>query len=137
LPSWIEFHDSTLTALNESASAREVVLDAYVRRWEMVGDRWHGTGWQQLVRIRIENVTDPSVVPAMPVNVDDGDLRATGVKQTNFVPVPMEAAGDCNLRLRLTGNTTVEIKGRGLQVETAGEGRFVEELPDDMKPHQP
>src|SRR5262252_7623035 len=66
LPSWIEFHNSTLTALNESASAREVVLDAYVRRWDMVGDRWHGTGWQQLVRIRIENVTDPSVVPAMP-----------------------------------------------------------------------
>jgi len=136
VPSWFAFHDSRLTAVNPSAKELEIVLDAYVHRWELVGDRWHGTGWQQSVRIRIENVTDPSAVPATPVDIVDGELRATGVRQTNLLPLPIEAAGDCSLLLRLANHTTLEIKGRGLQVEALSGGRFVEELPDELRPRQ-
>src|SRR5882672_7247207 len=66
LPTWIEFHDSTLTGIKQSAGAREILLDAYVHRWEWLGDQWRGTGWEQPVRMRMENAVGPSAAPELP-----------------------------------------------------------------------
>ena len=44
LATWLEFHDSTLAAVNYTATDIEVVLDAYVHRWETKGDSWLGSG---------------------------------------------------------------------------------------------
>ena len=81
MPSWIEFHDSTLTAIHQLARTREIVLKAYVHQWELLGDRWRGTGWKQPVRIRIQNALGPSGVPALPAGISDGELRANELRE--------------------------------------------------------
>jgi hypothetical protein len=134
LPSWIEFHDSTLTAVKQSAGMREIVMAAYVHRWESLGDQWRGAGWEQPVRIRMQNAVGPSTVPALPTDISDGELRVSGLKQGTLVPLPFESPGDFGLLLRLVGGSVIDITGRGLQVEALGGGRFLEDLPDDMRP---
>jgi len=134
LPSWIEFHDSVLTAVNQSAEAREILLDAYVHRWEKFGNQWRGTGWEQPVRIRMQNAVGSEALPVLPAEISDGELRASGLTQGTLLPVPFESSGDCGLLLRLVGGSTIDINGRGLQVEALGSGRFIENLPEDMRP---
>jgi hypothetical protein len=135
LPSWIEFHDSTLTAVEQSVGGLEIALDAYVHRWELIGGQWRGTGWQQRVRIRTQSAVGPSVVLTLPVDIWNGELRANGLRDGELVPLPFESHDDFGLSLRLVDGSVIDITGRGLQVQASGDARFVENLPDDMRPH--
>jgi hypothetical protein len=134
LPSWIEFHDSTLTAIKQSVGTLEIVLDAYVHRWELLGDEWRGTGWEQPVRIRMQNAVGPSATPALPTEILDGELRTKGLAPGALVPLPFELPGDFALSLQLLDGIVIDITGRGLRVEALSGGRFVENLPEEMRP---
>jgi hypothetical protein len=136
LPSWIEFHDSTLTAINASAATREIVLDAYVHRWELIDGEWRGTGWEQPVRIVMQNAVGPSHKWALPAAISDGELRTSAVAGGMLVPLPFKSSDDFDLSLRLMDASVVDISGRGLQIEAVGEARFIEDLPEDMSPPQ-
>jgi hypothetical protein len=131
LPNWIEFHDSTLTAITQSADGTAIELAAYVHRWERLGDQWRGTGWEQPVRMRTESAGGPLIVPALPADISDGELRAEGLTQGDLVPLPFEAPGDFALKLRMVGGGVIDIIGRGLQIEPFGDASFIEDLPDD------
>jgi hypothetical protein len=134
LPSWIEFHDSTLTAITEMADTRELRLEAYVHRWELRGDRWIGTGWLRPVRIWMRNAVGPAAVPVLPASISIGGLRSGEVNPGNLVPLPFESAGEFELSLRLGGGAAVDVAGRELQIEAIGDGRYIEDLPDESKP---
>lgn len=134
MPSWIEFHDSTLTAVRQQAGTREIVLDAYIHRWELLGDKWRGTGWTQSVRILMQNAVGPDVVPAVPVAISTGDLRLADAMPGGLVPFPFESTGDFVLSLHLTDGHLIEIAGRGLQIRSLNGPQFVEDLPEDMRP---
>src|SRR6185369_6438617 len=97
--SWIEFHDSTLTAINDAAETPELLLEAYVHRWELHGDRWIGTGWLRPVRIRMRKAAGPVAAPVLPASISIGGLRSGGVTYGNLVPLPFESAGEFELSL--------------------------------------
>jgi hypothetical protein len=134
LPSWIEFHDSTLTSINASAATREIVLDAYVHRWELINGQWRGTGWEQPVRIVMQNAVGPSNTCALPAAISAGELRANEATPGNLVSLPFKSSAEFDLSLQLLGGGVVEISGRGLQIEAVGDGNFIEDLPAEWKP---
>jgi hypothetical protein len=133
---WIEFHDSILAAVNHIGADVEIVLDAYVLRWEASGNVWTGTGWTQAVRIRLSGIRDRSVVPLLPTDISDGHLRVGTATHDNLVPLPFEAADAINLWLQLSNSEVLEFAGRGVQIDAVGEARFVEDLPLDLRPGQ-
>lgn len=134
---WLEFHDSTLAAVNHITTDVEVVLDAYVHRWDISGDTWRGTGWIQAVRILIRDVDVRAVAPMLPMHISDGRLRVGAVTHDNLVPLPFDASDATSLWLQLTNADIVEYLGRGGRIDAVGEARFVEVLPADLRPDRP
>lgn len=134
MPSWIEFHDSTLTAITDMAETRELLLDAYVHRWELHGDRWIGTGWLRPVRITMQKAVGPVAAPLLPAAISIGSLRSGEGMHRNLAPLPFESAGKCELSLRLVGGGAVDLTGHWLCIEAIGDGRYVEGLPDELRP---
>jgi hypothetical protein len=134
LTAWLEFHDSTLTAVNDTTKDVEVVLDAYVHRWDTVGGSSKGTGWMQPFRILICDVSGRSVAPVLPIDIADGRLSVGTITHDNLVRLPLKASDAIRLLLQLTNGDVVEFVGRSVQVEAVGEARFVEDLPSDLRP---
>jgi len=134
LKTWIEFHDSELTAVNETNHGVTVDLDAYVHRWESSGDSWHGTGWMQPVRILISGAAHERLAAVLPLGVSDGRLRVGAITHLNVVPLPFDALDAVGLWLQLVNADIVEIEGAGVTVEPCGEASFVEDLPADLRP---
>jgi hypothetical protein len=134
LTTWLEFHDSTLAVVNHTTKDVVVELDAYVHRWDAVGDSWTGTGWMQPVRILISDVGGRSIAPALPVDISDGRLRVGTITHDNMVRFPFTALVVISLWLRLTNGDIVEFVGGGVQIDAVGEARFVEDLPADLRP---
>jgi hypothetical protein len=134
LPSWIEFHDSTLTRINRTDQQCQLVLDAYVHRWEARGDEWTGTGLMQVVHIIVGDPFGPlASTPVLPALISDGRIRA-GDATYDLVPLPFEASSDVDLWLQIDTIGTVAITGHGVRVEAVGEGRYVEDLPAEWRP---
>jgi hypothetical protein len=134
LTTWIEFHDSTLVGVNHTTNDVEVILDAYVHRWDILGDAWTGTGWVQPVRILISDVGGRSIAPVLPVDISYGRLRVGTISYDNMVRLPFNASDAIGLRLQLTNADVVEFIGRGVHIDAVGDARFVEDLPADLRP---
>ena len=134
MPTWIEFHDSILIAISQAGTDRELVLDAYVHRWEAQASGWKGTGWSQPVRILFRNAVGSLVVPVLPADISDGRLRLGDVAHVNLVQFPLEVSGDVHLWLELATADVVNLSGRGVRVEAVGDGRYVEDLPAEFRP---
>ncbi len=121
-------------AVSYTSSDVEVVLDAYVHRWEAMGDSWKGAGWIQPVRILMRDVVDGSIKPVLPIDISDGRLRVGLITHDNLVRLPFNASDAVSLSLQLTNADVLEFYGRGVNIDVVGEGRFVEDLPDDLRP---
>jgi len=134
LPTWIEFHDSTLAALDYTATDLRVVLDAYVHRWDLVADDWVGTGWMRLVRILITHARCQSSVTLVPVEITHGRLHVGTVTYSNLVPLPFKESEAINLWIQVANADVLDCVGDSVQIEAQGEARFVEDLPGDMRP---
>ncbi len=89
---WLEFHDSILTGFDARDTGVELLLDAYIHRWERRDDRWRGTGWMQGVRIVVSNSVSPSALPMLPVDISDGWLRLGAVAHNDRVRLPLQAS---------------------------------------------
>jgi hypothetical protein len=131
---WLEFHDSTVAAVNYSGNDVEVVLDGYVHRWDAVGDSATGTGWVQPVRILIGGVGGTWMVPVLPIDISDGRLRVGATRHDNMVGLPFLASGAISLWLQFVNADMVEFVGRRVHIDAIGEARFVEDLPADLRP---
>src|SRR3954466_11398265 len=73
--SWIEFHDSEVSAIINSGGDMLVQLSAYVHRWEHRDGSWVGTGWMQPVRIVLKNARSQSQTLSTPTELTDGCVR--------------------------------------------------------------
>jgi hypothetical protein len=80
---WLEFHDSTLTGFDARETHVELLLDAYIHRWERLNDGWRGTGRMQSVRIIVSDAIGLSAVPLIPVDISDGRLQLGTVAHNN------------------------------------------------------
>lgn len=120
--------------LRQAGADAEIVLDAYEHRWEKRRDAWFGTGWRQPVRIVIKNVVNRPIRFDNPVTISCGRLTTGSVEHDNGVELPFNSTEPIHLRLELTNAKLLEIVGSGLLAETAGEARYIEDLPADLRP---
>jgi hypothetical protein len=134
---WLEFHDSTLTGFDARDTRVELLLDAYIHRWERLDDQWRGTGWMQGVRIVVSNAVGPSAVPVLPVEISDGWLRLGAVAHNDLVRLPLQASGAIRIWLQLNTADVVEFTGSAVRIEATADARYVEELPADLRPQDP
>lgn len=135
MPNWIEFHDSRLLAVRQTGTTCELGLDAYVHRWDQRGVQWQGTGWIQAVRMVAHNAEILALVPSLPADIADGHVRSRDTTHDNLLPLPVEYAGDFKLSLQCSDGRVFDMTGVGLEVYAVGEARFVEVLPEDMRPN--
>lgn len=126
---WLEFHDSTLTAVLGSDTHVELLLDAYIHRWEHFPGGWKGTGWGQRVRIVVSRPTAVPAAPLLPLAVSDGRLQLDTVTYDNVVRLPFHASGTIRLWLRLITADVVEVTGSAVHIEGTEPARYIEDLP--------
>ena len=129
----IEFHDSTLSTVTHEGESVLIGLDAYVHRWARVDGAWKGTGWVQPVQINVVGAATVTV-PNLPVALHGGRVAVGRVMHENFVPLPFASAGPVSLRLDLVTGVSLEVSGRQVAIDTMGNGRHIEDLPDDFRP---
>jgi len=129
----VEFHDSTISAIALEGTSIRVCLDAYVHRWDRIDGMWHGTGWTQPVQILLEDASNAGL-PALPVDLDGGEVRAGHLTYQGLVPLPYKSGEPATLRLELVTGQVLNFRGSNLAIEPTGECRYVEDLPDDFRP---
>lgn len=129
----VEFHDSIISSIGNEGGAIRLHLDAYVHRWQRVDGIWKGTGWMQPVQILIQGPA-PVELPELPAELDSGEIVTAENTFTNLVPLPFSSAGPALLKLELKAGETFEFSGQDLVMAPTGDGRFVEDLPDDFQP---
>jgi hypothetical protein len=134
---WLEFHDSTLTGFDARETHVELLLEAYIHRWENLGDGWRGTGWMQRVRIVVSSAIGLSAVPPLPVEITDGRLQLDAAAPNDVVRLPLQASGVVRIRLELTTADVVEFTGSAVRIEATADARYIEELPADLRPQDP
>lgn len=129
----LEFHDSKIVSLSQAGGAIEIVLDAYVHRWDKSSGAWKGEGWRQPVLIAMTGALKlpPKLESDM---LETGEISAGELTHTHLVPLPLDAKGPAALRLETMEGEVLEFSGRDISAATTGEGRFVERLPDAFKP---
>ena len=127
----LEFHDSTVTGFSKDGTDAWLGLDGYVHHWELTDHHWRGTGWIRPVQIFIaEAATDGT--PKVPVNVSHGEI--VPADPGRLLPLPFFVNGAVSLRLDLVSGEILNVEGRDLLITVRGDGRFVEDLPDEFKP---
>ena len=131
---WLEFHDSILTGFDARETRVELLLDAYIHRWERLNDEWRGTGWMQSVRIVVSNALGLSAVPPLPVEVSDGRLQLGAAAPNDIVRLPLQASGGIRLWLQLITADVGELTGNAVIIETTADARYIEELSADLRP---
>jgi hypothetical protein len=133
-PSWIEFHDSQLLAVNVIDSGVELQLAAYVHAWETNGDVRRGTGWVQPVRIRLIDARSPAIAEGLPLFLDGGEIMAGEQSHRECVPLPFIATQPAVLRLEFTAGHMIEVTAAKLEISATGPARYVEDLPAALWP---
>ena len=131
---YLEFHDSVLIAFSATKAHAELLLDAYIHRWQKVDGEWAGTGWMQSVRIAVSHPIGQLTAPVLPADISDGRLSVGTKVPVHLVPFPLEASAAVGLRLQLTTAEVIELGGSRVRVQAAAEARFVEDLPAAMRP---
>ena len=108
---WLEFHDSTLTGFDARETHVELLLDAYIHRWERLDD---------------------------PVPISDGWLQLHSTAPSHVVRLPLQVSGAIRIRLELTTADVVELTGSAVRIETmARDARYIEKLPAELRPLDP
>ncbi len=149
MPEWLEFHDSTLTAVTVVGRDLELTLEGYVHRWVEEDGAWKGEGWARPILIRVVEATVLPTMEGLPLLLDGGWLR-TEAGRVSFPQIPAALTGPVELYLdsgevapsarsdsalpRAEGDVFFRVRGSGLTIRPVGEGRFIEQLPADMRP---
>lgn len=129
----IELHDSTVSSIAIEDRSVRIKLDAYVHRWNKVDAAWKGTGWIQPAEVVIVGAVITQQTE-FPVELGGGKIIVEDVVYNNLVPLPLSSSGPTMLQLHLVAGGVLEFCGDDLAMEAMGEGRYIEELPDEFKP---
>jgi hypothetical protein len=109
-------------------------LDAYVHRWEHRHGGWVGTGWMQPVPIVVSNGTAPKTQFTTPAEIADGYVQVNDAIHHNLVRLPFQGDGAVRVVMELFDGAVLELAGDQVTVTAAGDARFLEELPADLRP---
>ena len=133
MPSWIEFHDSTLEAVCAEPTGVAIRLRAYVHEWKLVAGRWQGSGWSQPVVMRVQGAVSGGA-PEAPVELGSGWVRVGSTMHDGIIPLPFASTERATVWLQTAMAEVLELGGTGLDIEATGAAKFIEVLPDDMNP---
>ena len=112
----------------------ELLLDAYIHRWERVNDAWKGTGCVQHVRIVVSSPAAGPAMPPLPVDIYDGSLQLGTATSDCIVGLPFQASGAVRLWLQLVTGDVVEFTGSAVRIEGTGPAQYIEDLPLEFLP---
>jgi len=126
----LEFHDSTVTGFATDGADVRISLDGYLLQWELIENEWKGTGWIRPVQIFIAQASSDSA-PTLPIHISTGEIVPN---DPGLFPLPFFVSGAVRLRLQLVSGEILNIGGRDLLITVRGDGRFVEDLPDEFRP---
>ncbi len=130
----IEFHDSRISAIGREGTSIRITLDAYVHRWDVLGDTWKGTGWIQTVEIMLTHASGTPL--EAPVDLHGGEFRIGEATLDNMMPLPFVSSEPTSLRFELVTGQVIHFNGRTVVVEATGVGRYMEDLSDDLRPSE-
>jgi len=124
----IEFHDSTLVAVERRDDTVVVRLNAYLHRSEGRPGYDAGTGWIQVVELTFAGGLVERSPAELPLELDDGEL--TSDFETQFLlALPAASIGDIRFTTCGLYGDELIVRGNGLVVKTLDEARYVEDFP--------
>ena len=135
MPTWIEFHDSTLSGLE---TRRRISESSWTRK--SIGGIWWATngsalGGCNLFASLIANALGRLSVPLVPVGISNGHVKVGTITHETLVPLPFAASEMIALWIQLVNaDEPLIIDGDSIQLEALSEARFVEKLPVDFCP---
>jgi len=93
-------------------------------------------GWIQPVYVAVYGATWAANAPPLACELTTGSVRIAGIVHENLAPLPLNLVESVELRLVLNDGRVLDIRGDRIEIGTTGEGRLVENLPDEMLPRE-
>jgi len=126
----LEFHDSTLAAIERRGSVLTVVLDpGYVHKSEQRAGTEARTGWHHVVHLAFEGGEAHGDVSSLPEELWGGSLQCGDTPYPHLVPAPLQFTGTVSLQLTCLSGRSLAVVGRAVSVALVGVGTYVEEVP--------
>ena len=125
----LEFHDSTLTAIERRGAFLVLVLaPGYVHKagLDLSGP---GTGWLETVHITVAGGEAHGDLTSLPETLSDGSLQCGESPYLGLVPVPFQFAGSVSLQLAGQSGRSVMVLGRAISITLVGTESYLEALP--------
>ncbi len=127
--SLIELHDSTLSAIAQRGAFTSVDFKPAYFHWSAgQPGRDPGEGWVQDATLWFEDAAIVGVVPELPCDVLDGELRVGEQMHSNEIPVPFQSREPVKLLVRFSPDGRVNIRGSTAWLELLGEPRYVDKF---------
>jgi hypothetical protein len=124
----VEFHDSQLTAVMQTAEGLFVRLEpAYVHHSTGRPGFDPGSGWLQPVELIFANGIVTGQFPELPCTLADGQISGD-VKYDGMIPLPVEIRCAIQLELRSIEGHQIVIRGNSLRMRAVGDANYVEEF---------
>jgi hypothetical protein len=123
----IELHDSVLESLLRDGRTLVAALDAYIHRSEGKPGVASGTGWHQLVRLRMEDAVIAGEIPDPDADISHGELVIGTQVLKNIVPVSGVHNGSIILRLEFCYYNPIIIEASRLEIVRVGTPEYIED----------
>ena len=99
----------------------------YIHRTEGIPGFDDGSGWSQSAIIRVADGVITGALSELPGDLHDGYLKMADTVSDNMIPIPLDYAGEIELRLERWSHI-LWISGTHINLDLIGEATYVEEL---------
>ncbi len=124
----VEIHDSRIEQITSIGEDLVVFLDAYVHQSFGRPGEDAGTGWSQRLEVRFTKGRIRGNLDAMPIDLADGCLIASGETLDHLLQIPLDDVGPCKLELKCGNNASIEMEGEVVKAEFVGPVRYIKDF---------
>jgi hypothetical protein len=135
---WLEFHDSTMLAVQADSMRASIELDGYIHRWEGSGPSRRGSGWTQGICLELDFPIIEGKLATLPVRLSYGRAvsKSLPARDEGTLTVPVSINRSTVLELKTASGERLKILGKRFRARATGKARYVERLPKDMDPER-
>jgi hypothetical protein len=127
--SLIELHDSKVSAIARRGAFICVDFTPAYFHWSAgQPGRDPGSGWIQDATLWFEDAEVTGLVPELPCDVFEGELRAGAQVHSNLIPVPFQSRESVKLLVRFSPECRVAVCGSSAWLDLLGDPRYVDEF---------
>ena len=125
----VDFHDSTLTAIERRGDILVLVLaPAHVHK-PGTDPNGPGTGWLETVHMSVTGAEVHGDLSNAPQELWEGSLQCGESAYPGLAPVPLEFTGSVSLQLTAQSGCTLTVVGQAISITIVGTGTLLEDLP--------